>query len=397
MDKKDIYRGADRLSEVEFSPVRKVMERAKEIEKQGHDMVYFQIGEPDFNTPKDIIDAAIESLKNNMTHYPPNRGMLSLRQAVCRQLKNSDGLEYDPETEMLITIGGAEAVNIGIMAFVDSGDEVIIFTPAFMNYKNVIKMAGGKVIDVPLRKENGLQPDIEELAAKITPRTKMIVINNPSNPTGIVFKKDKLEKIAELAVNNNLLVVSDEIYNKITYDGEECISIAAFPGMKERTITVNGFSKAYAMTGWRLGYVASDARLITQMLKVHQYSANCVPTFIQDGVARAMLSEGSLKAIDSMVATFRARRTLLLDGLTSIKKLSFSEPKGAFYVFLDVSGTGLRGEDFAKRLLEEKYVAVVPGIGFGENGRDYVRISFATSEEQIEKGLKRIREFVETL
>lgn len=389
-----IYLGSQRLAKVEFSPVRKVLERAKEIEKQGHEMVYFQIGEPDFNTPAEIKRATIEAINNNMTHYAPNRGVLSLRQAICTQLKDLGGLEYDAEKEIIVTAGGAEAINVTLLSLINPDDEVIIFTPAFMNYKNVINMAGGKVIAIPLKKENGFQIDIDDVKAKITSRTKMVIINNPCNPTGIVFKEEILQELAQIVVENNLVAVSDEMYDQIVYDDEKCTSIAIFPGMKERTVIVNGFSKAYAMTGWRLGYVASDPRLITNILKVHQYETTCLPTFIQVGVAEGMLRESSLNAIEKMVGVFAKRRKLLLKGLEAIGKLSFIEPKGAFYVFVNVSATGQNGIEFASRLLEEKYVAVVPGAGFGEEAADYIRISFATAETQITEGLKRIREYV---
>ena len=396
MQNKSIFDPADRIQNVPFSPVRKVMERANELEKEGNKMVYFQIGEPDFDTPKPIIEATVEALKNNRTHYGPNRGTLEFRTLLTKVIADKTGLQYDPQTEVLVLVGGAEALNISIFGCINPGDEVIVFTPAFMNYASLIEMVGGVCVNVPLRKEKGLQIDPADVRARITPKTRMMIVNNPSNPTGVVYEESVLKELAELAVEHNLLVLSDEIYDEILYDGVTCRSIATFPGMKERTILMNGFSKAYAMTGWRLAYVAADARLIPNLLKIHQYETTCAPTFIQDGVTKAMLAPETTAAKNSMVEAFSRRRKILLDGLRAIPGLSFAEPKGAFYVLLDVSGTGLSGVDFATRLLEEKYVAVVPGIGFASEP-GYVRISFALSEDDIKLGLERIAEFVRSL
>lgn len=396
MQKKNIFEPADRIRNVPFSPVRKVMERANELEKEGNKMVYFQIGEPDFNTPKPIIDATVEALKNNRTHYGPNRGTVECRNLLAKVIMDKTGLRYDPQTELLVLVGGAEALNVSIFGCINPGDEVIVFTPAFMNYASLIEMVGGVCVNIPLRKEKGLQIDPVDVRSKVTAKTRMMIVNNPSNPTGVVYEESVLEELAKLAVEHDLLVLSDEIYDEILYDGMTCRSIATFPGMRERTILMNGFSKAYAMTGWRLSYVAADARLIPNLLKIHQYETTCAPTFIQDGVAKAMLDPGTTAAKLKMVEAFARRRKILLEGLRAIPGFSFAEPKGAFYVLLDVSGTGLSGEEFATRLLEEKHVAVVPGIGFASDP-GYVRISFALSEEHIKLGLERMTEFVRSL
>ena len=397
MGTRGIYACADRIRNVPFSPVRKVMERANAIGALGNKMVFFQIGEPDFTTPQPIVNATVAALQQNRTHYAPNRGVLALRAAISRDIASKTGITYDPETEILVTVGGAEALNNAVMAFINPGDEVIVFTPAFMNYASLVEMAGGTLVPIPLRKENQLQLDPDEVRRNITAKTRMIIVNNPSNPTGVVYHKDKLEQLAEIAVEHDLLVLSDEIYDEIVYDGEECVSITAFPGMRERTILMNGFSKAYAMTGWRLAYLAADERMVPHLLKVHQYETTCAPTFIQDGVAKAMELPETKAAKTEMVAAFARRRRLLLDGLRAIPKLAFAEPRGAFYLLLDVSGTGLSGEAFATRLLEEKHVATVPGVGFAPDCVDYVRISFAVSEDDIRLGLARISEFVASL
>ena len=394
--KKSMYDPADRIKNVPFSPVRKVMERALEIEKQGNKMVFFQIGEPDFDTPKPIIEATVEALRQNRTHYGPNRGTPAFRKVLAEVIEGKIGLKYDPETEVLVVVGGAEALNVSLFGLVDPGDEVIIFTPAFMNYASLIEMVGGVAVNIPLRKENSLQIDPEDVRRCITPKTKMMIVNNPSNPTGVVYNTEVLRELANIAVEHDIIVLSDEIYDEILYDGVEYKSIATFPGMRERTIVMNGFSKAYAMTGWRIGYLAADSRLISHLLKVHQYETTCVPTFIQDGAAKAMLDPETQATKTNMVAAFTRRRKILLDGLRAIPGFSFAEPKGAFYVLLDVSGTGLSGEVFASRLLEEKHVAVVPGIGFASDPC-YVRLSFALSEEDILLGLERMADFVRAL
>ena len=389
--------GSQRLEQVRFSPVRKVLERTIELENAGMDTIHFQIGEPDCNTPQPIVDATIRALRNNMTHYGPNRGLLLLRQEIAKHLSSYNKLQYNFETEILITVSGAEAIFDSIMAFVNPGDEVIIFSPAFMNYKNVIHIAGGIPIEIPLRKENNLQIDPNEVQKHITPKTKMLILNNPSNPTGVVYTDEVLGELARIVVDNGLLVLSDEMYDQILYDGTSVTSIAAFDGMRDHTITMNGFSKTFAMTGWRLGYLAAPETLIPHLLKMHQYETTCAPTFIQQGVAEAMNLPETQSIVCQMVESFSKRRKLVLDGLAAIPGITFAEPKGAFYVFPDVSGTGLSGKEFAERLLEEEGVATVPGAGFAESASDHIRISFATSEADIIKGLDRIAKFVAKL
>lgn len=388
-----VIKGADRLNSMYFSPVRQVMEKVAKVKEEGHNVVSFSVGEPDFNTPSRIKAETIAAIENNLTHYAPNRGVLSLRRQISDYLKAITKVTYQPEDEIILTGGGAEAINNAFLAFIDPGDEVIVFSPCFMNYENMIAMAGGTMVDVPLVKEDGFQINPEKLRLAITDKTKMIVINNPCNPTGIVYRKDVLEQVAEIATEHNLLVFSDEIYCEITYDHTEFISIASFPGMKERTITMNGFSKAFAMTGWRLGILASSADIVTKLLLVHQYTTTCTPTFIQHGLVAAMNSEQTLREKKEMVDAFARRRKLLLDGLDEIKGLSYILPMGAFYVFVDVSGTGMSGEEYSERLLYEKYVATVPGTKLGDKSGDFLRISYAASDDRIKEGLRRMKEF----
>lgn len=391
--KKEVIQGAQRLENMYFSPVRQVLEKAAKIAQEGHPVIPFSAGEPDFDTPSQIKEETIKAIEKNLTHYAPNRGVLALREEISKSIESHCGIHYDANDEIILTAGGAEAVNNAFLAFINPGDEVIVFTPAFMNYENMIAMTGGVMVAIPLEKEDEFQINIEKVREKITSKTKMIVVNNPCNPTGVVYKKEVLEQLSELAVEHNLLVFSDEIYNEISYDGESCYSIASFEGMRERTITMNGFSKSYAMTGWRLGILASDADIITKLLKIHQYTTTCTPTFIQHGLVASMNSSRTKQEKAEMLQAFARRRTLLLEGLDEIESLSYIKPMGAFYVFVDVSKTGMTGEEYATRLLEEKYVATVPGIKLGKECGDFIRISFATSDENIKEGLRRMKEF----
>ena len=379
----DILSGANRLEEMYFSPIRQVGERAAALAEQGHPVISFSSGEPDFNTPEPIKAATIQAIEHNKTHYAPNRGILSLRKAIAAQLRTVVGVEYDPVSEILLTAGGAEAINNAFLAVLNPGDEAIVFTPAFMNYENLISMCGATMVNIPLRKENGFQIDPQELAEHISSKTKLIILNNPCNPTGVVYTVETLEKVANLAKEHDLLVFSDEIYNQITYDGVSCPSIASFPGMKERTILMNGFSKAYAMTGWRLGYLAADSRMLSNLLKVHQYTTTCVPTFIQEGLAETMNAPETMAEVKQMVAAFDRRRKLLMQGLDAIGNLEYIKPQGAFYIFIDVSKTGMDGDEFARRLLEERYVACVPGSKLGSHCGNFVRISSAAVGDHI--------------
>ena len=382
---------------MDFSPVRKVLDKAKELEQAGQRIVHFEIGEPDFNTPEDIVEATKDALMKNLTHYGPNRGLLALREVISRNLKKESNLEYDPEEEIIVTVGAAESILDVIVSYIDEGDEVIVFTPAFMNYKNLIAMVGGKIVTIPLKEQDGFQINSYDVKRAITKKTRMIIVNNPHNPTGVVFTEEILQEIAGIAIENNLLVLSDEIYGHIVYDGVKSISMASFDGMKERTITINGFSKSHAMTGWRLGYLAADKKLIPPLLKLHQYVTTCAPTFIQSGVAQAIEKETCIKDVDNMVNIFAARRRLLLDSLKKINGITFVEPKGAFYVFVNVSKTGLKASAFSTMLLEKKGVAVVPGEGFDKAFVDYVRISYAVADSEIKEGTKRISDFLEDI
>lgn len=391
----DIAQGSKGIQRVSASPIRAILDRAVELRSQGKQVIPLSAGEPNFHTPKAIKEAAKRAIDENYTHYGSNRGLLELRKILSGQMKETSGVLYDPESEVFVTSSGAEAINNAIMAFVDEGDEVIIFTPAFVSYKNLVNFCGGVFVDIPLKKENGFQIDPAELEAHITEKTKMIILNNPNNPTGAVYTRKVLEEVAALAVKYNLLVISDEMYSRLTYDGAKFYSICEFPGMKERSLIISGFSKTYAMTGWRLGYIMTDRRLGIPLLRMHQYSTTCSPTFIQKGLADSMLLPETRAEVEEMLASFAKRRRLLLQGLDTLEGITYVKPFGAFYVMADVSALGFTGQEFAQRLLEEAYVATVPAVGLGDSCRDFIRISYAASEEDLREGLKRIRKFLE--
>lgn len=390
----DFSVGAKRLAKVPASPIRVILEKAAAMRSQGIPVISFSAGEPDFNTPTDIKKATIEALNQNLTHYTSNRGYPKLRKALHEYTLKYTGVDYDPETEILITSGGAEGLNNAVFAFVDEGDDVLVFTPSFVNYKSLTNMCGANFVEIPLDRNNDFRVDISVLKNAITLKTKMLILNNPNNPSGTVYNKEDLQMICELAVQHNFLILSDEMYSRLVYEGETFYSVASFPGMKERTIIVSGFSKTFAMTGWRLGYITAASKLADRILRVHQYSTTCSPTFSQAGVAEAMNSENTQREVEEMLNSFARRRELIIKGLSEIPGLSYAIPYGAFYILVDVSALGMTGTDFAEQLLSKKYVATVPGIGFSPACGAYIRISYATSESDIKEGLRRIAEFV---
>lgn len=390
-------RAAERLNEVGFSPIRVVLEEVKERKARGETIYSFCAGEPDFNTPEPVKEAVCEKLHKDRTHYSSNRGVLELRQEIARRMKEDHGIAYDAQTEILMTTGGAEAIQHTMMAFINPGDEVIIFTPAFVNYAAMVRMCGGKVIEIPLSFETGYQLDIKALKEHISEKTKMIVINNPCNPTGAVYRREDLEELCALAGERNVLILSDEIYSRLTYGGNNFYSIAEFPQMKEQAIIVNGFSKTYAMTGWRVGFLMASGEHINAMIKVHQYTTTSGNTFVQEGLAQAMNLPQTLKQVEEMRQRFEKRGELLLQCLQEIPEIRYTRPQGSFYLLMDITESGLSGETFARRLLAEEGVAVVPAGGFGEHCGHLVRISFAASEEVIEEGMKRLKKFMKAV
>jgi len=348
------------------------------------------VGEPDFATPWHIREAAIYSLEKGYTMYTSNLGMPELRRELARYLKDSQGLDYDPDSELLITVGVSEGLDLACRAILDPEDEVIMPDPCYVSYNSCVVLAGGKAIMVPTNEKNNFEISAADIEAQISDKTKAIMLGYPANPTGAVMPRDKLEPIAEVARRHNLLVISDEIYGRLVY-GVEHTCLATLSRMKDSTILLGGFSKAYAMTGWRLGYVAASKEVIAAMFKIHQYTIMCAPTMAQVAAIEALQSGED--DVSAMVEDYNRRRLFMVKGLNKIR-LSCFEPKGAFYAFPSIKGTGLSSEEFAEKLLMEEKVAVVPGDAFGRCGEGYVRCCYATSLADIEEALTRMGRFV---
>ena len=348
------------------------------------------VGEPDFVTPWHIREAGVYSLEKGYTSYTSNYGLLELREELARYLKASYGLDYDPQRELLITVGVSEGIDLAIRAILDPGDEIIVHDPGYVSYMPCTILAGGVFVPVPTTIENDFKVKASDIEKRITPRTKAILLGYPNNPTGAVMDREGLTKVAEVAQRHNLLVISDEVYERLVY-GVAHTCFASLPAMKERTILLSGFSKAYAMTGWRIGYAAAREEIIEAMVKIHQYTMLCAPIMGQMAAIEA-LKEGESQ-IQEMVAEYDKRRRVMVHGLNQIGLTCF-EPRGAFYTFPSIKSTGLSSEEFAERLLLEDRVAVIPGATFGECGEGYVRCCYATSLADIEEALERMGNFV---
>ncbi|MBT4003275.1 MAG: aminotransferase class I/II-fold pyridoxal phosphate-dependent enzyme [Chloroflexi bacterium] len=354
------------------------------------DVISLGIGEPDFVTPRPILEAGIQSLNDGMTQYTSNSGTVELRQALSKHLDAIYQVTYDPMTEMVITVGVSEALYLALTATLDPGDEVIIPTPCFVSYQAEVTLAGGVPIEIPSHMKDDFQPDVEAIKAAITPKTKVIFIGYPNNPTGAVASKEILEEIAKIAEEYDLLVISDEIYDQLVY-GVDHVCFSKIPGMKERTILLGGFSKNYAMTGWRVGYACAPKAILDGMLRVHQYTIMSAPTMSQAAALKAL--EIGQEHVEVMRTEYDRRRRLIVDGFNRMGLETF-EPRGAFYAFPKISSTGLDGDTFATRLLKEHGVAMVPGEAFGPGGEGFMRCSYATSYEEIAEALERIETFI---
>ncbi|MCE1252386.1 MAG: aminotransferase class I/II-fold pyridoxal phosphate-dependent enzyme [Anaerolineae bacterium] len=357
------------------------------------DVISLGIGEPDFTTPRPIIDAGVHSLNHGETHYTSNAGILEVRKAIADHLQKLYGVGYDPVSEILLTVGVSEALYLVMNALLDPGDEVIIPTPCFVAYQAEVMLAGGVPVEVAGRMEENFDLNITALKAAITPRTKMIFIGYPSNPTGAVASRQTLLEVAKIAEQHDLIVVSDEIYDRLVY-GFEHVCFASLPNMRQRTVTLGGFSKAYAMTGWRIGYVCAPEEILKGLTRIHQYTIMSAPTTAQYAALEALKSGEDY--VKEMVAEYDRRRRLIVDGLNHIGLPTF-EPRGAFYAFPKVSVTGLDDETFANRLLQEEKVAIVPGNAFGAGGEGFARCCYATAYNQIEEALVRIERFARRL
>lgn len=357
------------------------------------DVISLTVGQPDFVTPWHIREAGIESLEQGKTYYTSNSGLEVMRNEITAYLSRRFGLEYDP-SEIIVTVGGSEAIDIAMRAILNPGDEVIIPTPCFVCYEPLARMADSVPVTVVTEEKDGFRLTPEKLRAAITDRTKLLVMPFPNNPTGAIMKKEELEAIADVIRDTDILILSDEIYAEMTYTGGRHVSIASLPGMRERTVVVNGFSKAYAMTGWRMGYTAAPAPITKQMLKLHQFAIMCAPTTSQFAATEA-LKNGD-PDIEMMTGEYDMRRRFLVDGLRKMGIPCF-EPEGAFYVFPNIGVFGLSSEKFCERLLYEGKVAIVPGTAFGDCGEGFARISYAYSLKHLSEALSRIKAFVEVL
>jgi aspartate/methionine/tyrosine aminotransferase len=381
---------ASRMSRLGTETAFEVLARAKALEAEGRDIIHLEIGEPDFDTPSNIVEAAIDALRRGETHYTPSAGIFELREAVAEEMSKTRGIEVNPD-QVVITPGAKPIMFFGIIALCEPGDEVIYPNPGFPIYESVINFTGATPVPVRLRMERAFSFDVEELQELVSPRTKMIIINSPANPTGGVLTEEDLEAISEIAIERDIMVLSDEIYSRIIYEGEH-YSIASIPGMQERTIILDGFSKTYAMTGWRLGYGVMPEWLAVQVAKLMTNSNSCTAAFTQWAGIEALM--GPQEEVYKMVEAFRKRRDVIVEGLNEIPGFRCLKPKGAFYVFPNIEGTGMDSKSMEDYLLEEAGVAILSGTSFGEYGEGFVRLSYANSVENIEKALKRIEEAI---
>ena len=382
---------AERMSRLGTETAFEVLAKARKLETQGKNIVHLEIGEPDFDTPDNIRKAAADAIWSGDTHYGPSAGMMSVREAVCRYFEKDRGVSYTPDN-IVLTPGGKPIIFLPILALVDHGDEVIYPNPGYPIYESAINFAGGKAVALEYKEERDFRFDISELEAKISPKTKMLIINSPQNPTGGVLEESDLKRIAELAVENDVIVLSDEVYSKIIYEGEHH-TVATYPGMKERTILMDAHSKTYAMTGWRLGYAAMPLPLAEKVTKLNTNIYSHATSFVQTAGVEAL--EGPQDTVNEMVAIFKERRDTIVDGLNDIKGFSCLRPKGAFYVFPNIKETGMPSQELADKILNDAGVACLSGTCFGSFGEGYLRFSYANSLENIKEALSRIKNMME--
>lgn len=389
-----MFNPASRMEALPFSEIRVMMERATQMQKNGEDVIHMEIGRPDFDTPQVIKDAANTALANGNVFYTSNYGTPELRQAIADKLKRDNDIDYKAE-EILVTIGVGEGTYAAVAAFTEPGDEILVPDPVWLNYIHVPHFFGAVPVSYKLREENDYQIDLDEIEGLITPKTKMLVINTPGNPTGVVQSRETLEKLADIAKRHDLIVVSDEIYEKLVYGEAKHISIASLPGMKERTITLNGFSKCYSMTGWRLGYAAAPVEFIKAMVRVHAYINTCAPSFVQEAGITAL--EKAEPDVQEMVKEYQRRRDYIVSAINSIDGLSCRTPGGAFYIFVNIKALGKTSAEMADYLLDHAKIAAVPGSAFGPQGEGYIRLSYACSYERIVEAMERLKKAVADL
>ena len=380
---------SQKVMSIQPSGIRKFFDIASKME----DVVSLGVGEPDFDTPWHIRDEGIYSLEKGRTFYTSNSGLKPLREEISRYLNRRYHLNYDPLHEILVTVGGSEGIDIALRAMLDPGDEVLIPQPCYVSYLPCVTLADGVPVTIELKEENEFRLTKEELLEKITDKTKILVLPFPNNPTGAVMRREDLEAIAEVIIEHDLYVLSDEIYSELTYQGDH-VSIASLPGMRERTLTINGFSKSYAMTGWRLGYICGPQEIVAQMTKIHQFAIMCAPTTSQYAAVEALRNGDA--DVAKMRESYNQRRRFLMHAFEEMGLKCF-EPFGAFYVFPCIKEFGLTSDEFAMRLLEEEHVAVVPGTAFGDCGEGFLRISYAYSIDDLKIALKRLERFIQRL
>jgi len=380
---------SQKIKNVKPSGIRKFFDIAGTMEG----VISLGVGEPDFSTPWVIRKAAIQVLERKHIIYGPNKGIQPLRQAISQRIEKKHGVKYDPDKEIIVTVGGSEAIDLAVRGLLDPGDEVLVVEPCFVCYAPLVELMGGVAVPVPTRLENNFKLTVEDLRDKITERTKLLILPFPNNPTGAIMTREDLEPIADLLRDTNIMILSDEIYSELTY-GREHFSIIELEGMRERTIYVNGFSKAFAMTGWRLGYVTAPAPIISQIAKIHQYGIMCSPYISQNAAVEALTSCDD--EVLKMVNEYNIRRRFLVSEFNRLGLTCF-DPEGAFYVFPCIKSTGLTSEEFCERLLYENKVAVVPGSAFGASGEGYIRISYAYSLKHLMEAMNRIEQFLNKL
>ena len=380
---------SDKVQNIKPSGIRKFFDIVSEMK----DAISLGVGEPDFETPWHIRDEGIYAFEKGRTFYTSNSGLLPLRQEISNYIQKTQGVNYDPKSEILVTVGGSEAIDIGLRALINEGDEVIIPQPSYVSYAPCSYLTGGKNVFIDLKAENEFRLSAEELKGAITDRTKVLILPYPNNPTGAIMEKTDLEKIAEIIKEHDIFVISDEIYSELTYKGKH-ISIISLDGMRERTLLINGFSKSYAMTGWRLGYCCGPEWLIKQMTKIHQYVIMCAPTISQYAAVEAL--KNGEDDVKMMRDSYNQRRRFLIDAFKKMGLECF-EPYGAFYVFPCIKEFGMTSEEFATKFLQEEKVAAVPGTAFGDSGEGYLRISYAYSLEKLQIAMERLERFVRKL
>lgn len=381
---------SDKIINIKPSGIRKFFDIVSEMD----DAISLGVGEPDFDTPWHIRDEGIYSLEKGKTFYTSNAGLKELRQEICNYYKRKQGVEYDPLKETLVTVGGSEGIDMALRCMLNPGDEVIIPTPCYVSYEPCTVMADGVPVILPLKNENQFRLTAEELEGAITDKTKVLILAFPNNPTGAIMEKEDLEAIAEVIIKHDIYVLSDEIYSELTYSTKPHVSICSLPGMRERTIVINGFSKAYAMTGWRLGYALGPEEIVKQMIKLHQFAIMCAPTTSQYAAVEALKNGDD--DVREMTEAYNQRRRFLMHEFKEMGLPCF-EPFGAFYVFPCIKEFGMTSEEFALRFLEEEKVAVVPGTAFGDCGEGFLRISYAYSIDDLKVAIGRLKNFVERL